>query len=50
MICVAQTSSSFAFVGRHVKMRRRLTVSDTPVTAVGPRMVMSRMCGSVVEP
>ena len=29
---------------------RRLTVSDTPVTADGPRIVMSRMCGSAVTP
>ena len=38
MIAAAQVSSSFAFVGRHVKIRRRLGVSDTPVTADGPMM------------
>jgi hypothetical protein len=49
-ISYAQVSSSFAFVGRQVNTIRRLTVSDTPVTLVGPRIVMSRMCGSAVMP
>ena len=31
-------------------MRRRLTVSDTPVTVNGPLIAKSRRCGSVVTP
>ena len=49
-ISAAHVSSSMALVGRHVKIFRRLSVSDTPVTLDGPRIVMSRMCGSAVTP
>ena len=34
--------------GRQVKTRRRLGVSDTPVTRCGPTTANSRRCGSVV--
>ena len=50
MMSAAHVSSSFELVGRQVKIIRRLTVSDTPVTFDGPRMVRSRMCGSAVTP
>ncbi len=50
MISPAQVGSSAAEVGRQVKMRRRLTESETPVTAYGPLTVMSRRCGSSVTP
>src|SRR5438094_263039 len=47
-IPAAHVSSSFPFDGRQLKILRRLTVSDTPVTCEGPRIVMSRMCVSAV--
>ena len=43
-------ASSAAVVGRHVKIFRRLAVSDTPVTVWGPVMAKSRRCGSPVMP
>ena len=42
-IPAAHVSSSFPVDGRQLKILRRLTVSDTPVTCDGPRIVMSRM-------
>ena len=50
MISVAHAASSAAEVGRQLKMRRRLGVSDTPVTLNGPATANSRRCGSVVMP
>ena len=46
----AQACSSPGAVGRQVKILRRLSVVDTPVTRVGPTMAMSFRCGSVVTP
>jgi len=43
-------ASSDSAVGRQVKILRRLTVSDTPVTLNGPLIAKSRTCGSVVTP
>ena len=47
---MAHAASSAAIVGRQVKMRRRLTVSETPVTRCGPTTARLRRCGSVVMP
>ena len=49
-ICSAHGASSAGVVGRQMKTRRRLTVSDTPVTLCGPVTANSRRCGSVVTP
>ena len=49
-ISVAHAASSAGVVGRQVKMRRRLGVSETPVTCVGPVTANSRRCGSAVTP
>ena len=46
----AQVCSSPGAVGRHVKILRRLGVSDTPVTRCGPTIARSFRCGSVVMP
>ena len=46
----AQRDSSAALVGRQAKMRRRLSVSDTPVTDSGPSTVKSRRWVSAVVP
>ena len=46
----AQVSSSFAEAGEQVKMRRRLGVSETPVTTKGPAMVNDCRCGSAMNP
>ena len=50
MICDAHAASSLGDVGRHVKILRRLGVSETPVTLNGPVMLKSRRCGSIVIP
>jgi hypothetical protein len=42
MILDAQGISSSGDRGRHVKIRRRLGVSETPVTLCGPEMANSR--------
>src|ERR1051325_2262833 len=49
-ICSAQGRASLGDVGRQVKMRRRLGVSDTPVGLNGPVTTKSEMCGTVVIP
>ena len=49
-ILVAQGISSAADSGRQENTRRRLGVSETPVTVWGPRIANSRRCGSVVTP
>ena len=46
----AQADSSSAVVGRQVKILRRLSVSDTPVTLSGPLTVKSRKCVNAVVP
>ena len=50
MIFVAHGASSAADSGRHVKIFRRLGVSEMPVTRIGPVMAKSRTCGRVVTP
>ena len=45
MIFRAHGISSDGEVGRQMKMRRRLGVSDTPVTLYGPVMLKSRTWG-----
>ena len=50
MMSAAQADSSGALVGRQVKILRRLSVSETPVTAIGPATVKSRRCVSAVVP
>ena len=50
MISAAHASSSACAVGRHEKIFRRLGVSDTPVTSIGPCTMKSRRCGSMVMP
>jgi hypothetical protein len=49
-IRLAHGRSSSCAVGRHTKILRRLTVSETPVTRCGPAMLRSFRCGSVVTP
>ena len=50
MISPAQPRASSGPAGRHVKMRARLGVSETPVTFCGPRIARSRRCGRLVKP
>ncbi len=50
MIFRAHGISSDGEVGRQMKMRRRLGVSDTPVTLYGPVMLKSRTCGRMKIP
>ena len=46
----AQGRASSGVVGRQAKTRRRLGVSETPLTWYGPTMARSRRWGSVVTP
>ena len=47
---VAHAASSASVVGRHMKIFRRLTVSEMPVTRCGPTTARLRRCGKVVMP
>ncbi len=49
-VSVAQPRSSSAAVGRQAKTRRRLGVSEMPVTFIGPAITRSWMCGAAVMP
>ena len=46
----AHARSSARAAGRHVKILRRLGVSDTPVTFDGPAITSAFMCGNAVMP
>ena len=50
MIFSAQGRASLGAVGRQVKMRRRVGVSDTPVGLYGPVTTRSCRCGMFVMP